>query len=181
MTKGKKTESVKITAQATGAFGERAVEAELLRHNWIPANINATVKNAAKYDIYALKRIDERERQIQIQVKTCRPNMKAVLYGGFREDKPITAEGISETAFTVVVRMGDKRERDRFYVVPTAVVLQEIGARQREHKNRRHIGMWKLRFKARNDGHQEAGCDIENKWSQYLDNWGQLDRVSLAD
>jgi hypothetical protein len=41
----------KITHQAAGAFGEKAVEAELLRHNWIPANINQTVKNAADFDI----------------------------------------------------------------------------------------------------------------------------------
>jgi hypothetical protein len=56
-----------ITAQAAGAFGEKAVEAELLRRNWIPANVNATVKNAAKFDIYALKG----NRSVQIQVKTC--------------------------------------------------------------------------------------------------------------
>jgi len=69
----------KITHQAAGAFGEKAVEAELLRHNWIPANVNQTVKNAAKFDIYAVK-VD---RSVQIRVKTCRPNMTAFLYGGF--------------------------------------------------------------------------------------------------
>jgi hypothetical protein len=180
MAKGKKTKSGKITPQAAGAFGEKAVEAELLRHNWIPANVNASVKNAAKFDIYAVNRVNERERQVQIQVKTCRPGMPAFLNGGFQAGKPITAAGISESDFTVVVRMGDKRERDRFYVVPTAVVWTEIGARQREHKVRKHIGMWRLRFKGRRDGRQEAGCDIENKWSQYLDDWQQLDRVSFA-
>jgi hypothetical protein len=38
-----------ITPQAAGAFGEKAVEAELLRRKWIPANVNPTVKNAAKW------------------------------------------------------------------------------------------------------------------------------------
>jgi hypothetical protein len=41
----------RLSNQAVGAFGERAVEAELLRHGWIPANVNATVKNAADFDI----------------------------------------------------------------------------------------------------------------------------------
>jgi hypothetical protein len=39
--------SIWINAQSVGAFGERAVEVELLRRGWIPANVNATVKNAA--------------------------------------------------------------------------------------------------------------------------------------
>jgi hypothetical protein len=47
--------SIKISPQAVGAFGEHAVEVELLRHGWIPANVNATVKNAANYDIFARK------------------------------------------------------------------------------------------------------------------------------
>jgi hypothetical protein len=62
-----------------GAFGEKAVEAELLRHNWIPANVNQTIKNAAKFDVYAVKG----DRSVQICVKTCRPGMTAFLYGGF--------------------------------------------------------------------------------------------------
>ena len=49
-----------ITAQAAGDFGEKAVESdELLRRNWMPANVNATVKNAVNFGIYALKHINE--------------------------------------------------------------------------------------------------------------------------
>ena len=36
--------------QAVGAYGEKMVEAELLRRGWLPANVNATVKNAAEFD-----------------------------------------------------------------------------------------------------------------------------------
>lgn len=174
MTKGT---TASITAQAAGAFGEKAVEAELLRRNWMPANINATVKNAAKFDIYALKAIDGRDRQVQIRVKTCRPNMTAFLCGGFRAGKPITAAGINETDFTIVVRMGRTREEDRFYVVPTAVVWKEIGKRQAEHRARgtTDIGMWRLSFNERKDGIKEAGAGIEKKWSKYLGRWELLD------
>jgi hypothetical protein len=44
-----------LSNQAVGAYGEKAVEAELLRHQWIPSNVNATVKNAAEYDLIAQK------------------------------------------------------------------------------------------------------------------------------
>ena len=147
-----------ITAQAAGAFGEKAVEAELLRRNWMPANVNATVKNAAKFDIYAVKR----DRHVQIRVKTCRPNKTACVWGGFRKNNPITARGINKIDFTIVVRMGKSREVDRFYVVPTAVVWKEIGKRQTEQKpkRRKEIGMWRLSFGERRDGQERRGMGL---------------------
>jgi hypothetical protein len=162
-----------ITPQAAGAFGEKAVEAELLRRNWIPANVNATVKNAAKFDIYALKG----NRTVQIQVKTCRPDMPAFLCSGFQPGKPITPKTVGPTDFTIVVRMGKKHGADRFYVVPTAVAYEEIGKRQSEQAGRgvKDIGMWRLSFAARKDGKEVAGTGIETKWGEYLDRWDLLD------
>jgi hypothetical protein len=88
----------KITQQAAGAFGEKAVEAELLRHNWIPANVNQTVKNAAKFDIYAVKG----DRSVQVRVKTCRPGMPAFPMGGFAPGNPITTNDITDSDFTII-------------------------------------------------------------------------------
>ncbi len=163
-----------ITPQAVGAFGEKAVEAELLRHNWIPANVNATVKNAAKFDIYAVKG----NRSVQIQVKTCRPGMRAFLYGGFQPGKPITTKDVGRTEFTIIVRMGNQHEDDRFYVVPTFKAFEEIGKRQREHakKGVKDIGMWRLSFAPLKNGHDAAGTDIERKWEKYLGSWDVLDK-----
>jgi hypothetical protein len=167
-----------ITHQAADAFGEKAVEAELLRHNWIPANINQTVKNAAKFDIYAMK-ADRPDRSVQIRVKTCRPKMTAFLWGGFSPGETITTADITASDFTVVVRMGERREGDRFYVVPTTVAWKEIAKRQLEHKNKesgvKEIGMWRLSFSDRKDGQQEAGRGIERKWGQYEGAWDLLD------
>jgi hypothetical protein len=162
-----------ITPQAAGAFGEKAVEAELLRHNWIPANVNATVKNAAKFDIYALKG----NRSVQIQVKTCRPDMPAFLCSGFQPGKPITSETVGPSDFTIVVRMGNQHGADRFYVLPTTVAYKEIGKRQSEHaeKGVKDIGMRRLSFAPRKDGEEVAGSGIENKWAEYLDRWDLLD------
>jgi len=166
-------EAKKITAQAAGAFGEKAVEAELLRHNWIPANVNQTIKNAAKFEIYAVKG----DRSVQIRVKTCRPGMTAFLYGGFRPGIAITTADITHSDFTIIVRMGRRREDDRFYVVPTTVAWKEIGKRQREHREKdvKDIGMWRLSFSDRKDGREEAGAGIERKWGQYQGAWDLLD------
>jgi hypothetical protein len=163
----------KITPQATGAFGEKAVEAEGLRHNWIPANVNQTIKNAATYDIYAVKG----ERSIRIQVKTCRPGMSAFLYSGFTPGTPIITDGIADSDFTVIVRMGDRRPDDRFYVVPTLVALKEVALRQKERAERgaNEIGMWRLRFADRRDGRAEAGAGIERKWGRYEGAWNLLE------
>jgi len=154
-----------ITNQAAGAFGEKAVEAELLRHNWIPANVNQTIKNAAKFDIYAVKG----DRSIQVRVKTCRPGMSAVLMGGFPPGKPITTNDITRSDFTIIARMGKSRQDDRFYVMPTTIVWKEIATRQSEHKERssaQEIGK---------DGQERGGVGIERKWKQYEGAWKLLD------
>src|SRR5207237_3237333 len=44
---------LKMTPQMVGAYGEKVVEAQLLRRGWIPSNVNASVKNAARFDIVA--------------------------------------------------------------------------------------------------------------------------------
>jgi hypothetical protein len=164
-----------ITAQAAGAYGEAAVVAELLRRNWIPSNVNRTVKNAEMYDIHAFKESNKRNRAVQIRVKSCRPNQKAVLFSGFEPGERITARRIGKTDFTVIVRMGDKRGEDKFYVVPTDRVWAEIGKRQKHKIGGRDIGMWRLSFTERRDGREEAGRGIERKWGKYLENWEQLD------
>jgi hypothetical protein len=162
-----------MTPQAAGAFGEKAVEAELLRRNWMPANVNATVKNAADVDIYAFKR----NRSVKIRVKTCRPNMSAVLFGSFHPDQLIPIHGIEATDFTVIVRMHDQRGKDEFYVVPTIVVRKLIRARQAYFRRRgaKDIGMFRLRFPDRKDGAKEPGAGIGRKWKPYLDAWKLLD------
>jgi hypothetical protein len=166
----------KITHQAAGAFGEKAVEAELLRRNWIPANVNQTVKNAIKFDIYATK-ADDPNRSVQIRVKTCRPNMTAFLWGGFSPTDTITTADTVPTDFTVIVRMGDRREDDRFYILPTAIAWKEIALRQSEHREKssaKEIGMWRLSFRDRRDGQERGGEGIERKWKQYEAAWDLL-------
>src|SRR5262245_31760888 len=44
------------SGQLVGAFGERAVEAELLRRCWVTANINASIRNVKDFDLFAVKK-----------------------------------------------------------------------------------------------------------------------------
>lgn len=168
-----------ITHQAVGAFGEKAAEAELLRHGWIPANVNATVKNAAKFDIYALKG----NRTVHLRVKTCGPNVAGFQFGGLPSGGVATTDKISGSDFTILVRMGDQREKDQFYIVPTAVVQKEIALRKKDYLKspkrdgspRKDTGHWTLRLCERKDGREEGGWGLVEKWRKYLGGWSLLD------
>jgi hypothetical protein len=104
----------KLSHQAVGAFGESAVEAELLRHGWIPANVNATIKNAADFDIYALKN----GHTVHLRVRACGPDTRAFQFGGFDPAEQVKVGKFNDTDFTVLVSMSSDRNRDQFYVLP---------------------------------------------------------------
>lgn len=57
----------RTNGQLVGAFGERAVEAELLRRGWVTANINASIRNVKDIDLFA----EKNNRSLRIRVKTC--------------------------------------------------------------------------------------------------------------
>jgi hypothetical protein len=99
----------KIKSQAVGAYGEKVVEAELLRCLWVPANINASIKNAADFDIFALKN----GRTVHIRVKTCGPDVKEFQFSSKRGQK-ITTTGFTNADFTVLVSMEKVRNEDEF-------------------------------------------------------------------
>jgi hypothetical protein len=68
-----------ITTQAVGAYGEKVVEAELLRHGWMPANANKTVANAAAFDIYA----SWKKNLVAIRVRACGPTKAEFVFKKF--------------------------------------------------------------------------------------------------
>jgi hypothetical protein len=169
----------KLSRQGVGAFGERAVEAELLRRGWIPANVNATVKNAADFDIYAVKT----GHTVHLRVRSCAPDTRAFQFGGFDPGEQVKVGKFSDTDFTVLVSMSSDRNRDQFYVFPSRVVRQEIALRKREYLSvakrdgtaRKDTGHWTLRLAKRKDGRQEAGYGLEDKWKAYSDAWDLLE------
>jgi hypothetical protein len=167
-----------LTAQKVGAFGERAVEAELLRRGWIPANVNPTLKNAADYDIFAYNDPIE----VHIRVKTCGPSQPGFQFGGFKGD--IETTGFRKNDFTVLVRMGADRTRDQFYVVPTSTVRKQL----KEHRNhylktpkrngetRKDLGHWTLHLADLRKGEDRPSHGLEKRWAKYLGKWDLLER-----
>lgn len=169
----------RLSAQAVGAYGEKVVEAELLRCGWLASNVNASVKNAADYDILAHR---PGRPVIRVRVKTCGPGIDAFQF--------VTPRGeVEDLDFTVLVRMGVNRATDEFYVLPTHIVREEITAREadytgrmkRDGSPRKSTGHWALRLRSRKDGRTEAGYGLADKWQKYLDGWSQLDGVSKLD
>jgi hypothetical protein len=161
-----------ISSRAVGAYGERVVEAELLREGWIPANI----RNAADFDIYAKKG----DRQIHIRVKTCGPSLRQFQYG-FRVGEPVPTAGLSDLDFSVLVSMGEVRSTDELYVLTTRVVRQALdnhrtfylSQTKRDGSQRKDNGHWALRlFRG---GSDDPGYDLGQRWQNYKNNWALLD------
>jgi hypothetical protein len=162
--------------QLVSAFGERAVEAELLRRGWVTANINASIRNVKDFDLFAAKNA----RSLQIRVKTCSAN--ADVQYGTPQNQEITTDDIRETDFTVVVRMDATRNDDRFYVVPTPVVLQALAEWRRaslaepgRKGPRKDEGHWVLRWREHREWQSRPNYGFEKKWAEYLNRWDQLD------
>jgi hypothetical protein len=152
---------MQMTSSAVGAYGERIVEAELLRRGWIPANVNASIRNNAEHDIYA-KRGKE---MMLISVKACGIGKRAF---------PLSVGGVAEPTpsdFTILVRMGACRAQDEFYVVPTSVVRQEVRARREyalQVRQQQDSNFWRLDLGGP-DG--QPGCNLASRWREYRDNW----------
>jgi hypothetical protein len=161
-----------VAKQLIGAFGERAVEAELLRRRWVTANINASIRNARDFDLFAAKK----NRSLQIRVKTCSPGEDAQF--GTPENQEITMDEITDTDFTVIVRMGASRESDQFYIVPTRVVFDALSAhRTAALSTQKDKGHWVLKWRELRSGKVKPNYGFEKKWAKYLNAWDGLEEA----
>jgi hypothetical protein len=162
-----------ITAQAVGAYGERVVEAELLRRGWIVSNVNASVKNAAVFDILAWK---GKGQPVPIRVKTCGPGQEVFQFG-FKPG-PVDMGDLREVDFMILVAMGEERTTDCFYVLPTSVVWNALEARRQSifSKPKRKDGLprketGRININLRGKGEHR---DFARKWAGYVDAWDLL-------
>lgn len=159
--------------QVVGAYGEKLVEAELLANGWLPANVNATISTAANFDIFAQKG----DQVVPIQVKCCGPEQEGFSFPRF---PPTREPGAGE--FTILVKMGKRRETDLIFVIPTRELYKDIMA-FREASRRvgiKDIGMWTLRLhqpRKNVKDHRRYGYGFARKWGKWLNNWKQLDAV----
>jgi hypothetical protein len=172
----------KMTPQAVGAYGERMVEAALLRRGWIPSNVNASVKNAAPFDIVAQR---PKGQLVPIRVKTCGPEQEAFQFG-FKPG-PVPLDDLRPIDFTVLVAMGESATADRFFVVPTRVVREALEAGRdafykrlrRDGQPRVETGLITLWLRPlRKDDERDRQHDFARKWERYLGGWGLLADIS---
>ena len=167
---------VRITAQAVGAYGERIVEAELLRQGWLPGNLNHSVTNAARFDIIAVK--VGAERIVPIRVKTCSSKYTSFQFS--------VKESVSDNPFLVredgdfmaIVAMGDLRKDDRIFIIATATVQaavlkwrnEYLSTPKRDGGDHKSTSQWTLHLRGdpakSNYGFNQKWKDYENAWSQ---------------
>jgi hypothetical protein len=164
-------------SQVVGAYGEKIVEAELLRNGWLPANVNATVSNAANFDIFAQKG----DHIVPIQVRTCGPETDEFSFPRF---PPSRVPGPNE--FTVLVKMGKKRETDQIFVMPTRELHKDIEEFRAASKiaGIKDIRKWALRLyepRKVTKEHRSYGYGFARKWEKWLNNWKQLESTTAAD
>jgi len=170
-----------LTKQAVGAYGEKMVEAELLRRGWIPSNVNASVRNAAEFDVIAQKAA----RVVLLRVKASGPGQR-----GFQFSVPagtkLSVTGLRANDITVLVSMGSDRQDDEFYIVPTKIVRKCVNAHideylaqnTRKGEARKDTGQWVLYLDALKSGEERHSHGYKDKWSKYKDGWALLDHVA---
>ena len=165
-----------MTPQMVGAYGEKMVEAALLRHGWIPSNVNASVRNAARFDIVAQ---GPQGQLAPIRVKACGPKQHAFQFG--LKPGRVPKDDLLKIDFTVLVAMGDELADDRFFVVPTKVVREALeagrvsfhGVPRKDGQPRVETGqitLWLRPLKSKDDPQH----DFARKWKHYLDQWDLL-------
>jgi hypothetical protein len=169
--------SRKITPQAIGAYGEKIVEAELLRRGWIASNVNANIKNVADFDIFALKD----GRSVHLRVKTCGPEFDAFQFSGrLIREQP---KNIGNLDFAVLVRMGATRQDDHFYIIPTRALLETIHSYRQAYLDRakrdggirKDVGHWTLHLAELRSGEDRVNYGLATKWAAYRDKWDLLE------
>jgi hypothetical protein len=174
----------RIRAQVIGAYGEKAVEAELLWRGWVTANINTSIKNAADFDIFARKG----EKAVNIRVKACGPGVNAFTFGGFRPGKRIRTYNHGKVDFTLLVGMGNNRSEDVFYIIPTRIVRKRkrldsyrtyyLRKKGRNGNQRKDLGWWTLHLAELKRGEDRLSYGLVRKWKRFLGNWATLEKRS---
>jgi len=167
-----------MSPQAVGAYGEKIVEAALLRRGWIPSNVNASIKNAAQFDLVAQSRAGQ---IVPIRVKTCGPGQDAFQFG-FKPG-PVPMHDLRDVDFTVLIAMGENPAADQFYIMPTCTVREalESGRKafyarlKKDGEPRIETGQITLWLRPLRSGIDDCQHAFADKWRQYLDAWHLLE------
>jgi hypothetical protein len=167
----------KLSAQMIGRLGELAVEQELLKRGWMAGNFNASLANAAAFDLFAVKD----HFRVCIRVKATSGTM--VQYTA-KSDGSIF-RGLADVNghdFVVIVLVEGDRAAE-FYVLPTRLVSEKlIAVNTQWHKAAKKDGTPRKKTPHRAldfNGPlepQTSGRGMRLKWADYKDAWHLLER-----
>ncbi|MDA8252326.1 MAG: hypothetical protein M0Z28_24605 [Rhodospirillales bacterium] len=151
---------------------------ELLRNGWITANVNTSIKNAADYDLFALKR----GRWVSIRVKACHFTIRAFQFN-FRNAEDIIPQDLAANDFSIMVNVGCTRDKDEFYIVPTLILRGQIKKQRefylsrpkRDGGQRKDDGHWALHLDDMKSDPDRYNCGYAMKWKDYRNAWPVLD------
>ena len=79
--------------------------------------------------------------------------------------------------------MGNDRDSDCFYVIPTKIVRMRLARYRNAYLNtgkrngekRKDIGHWTLHLAPLRNGEKRFNYGLEKHWNIYLDNWASLE------
>ena len=170
----------KVSQQELSRLAELAVEAELTKRGWLVGNFNASIKNAAVYDLFAVKG----KFKTTLRVKGVRLNDNLVgnlLYAVKKKSGEVFLNLYQgdETDLSVIVGLKDGNP-ENYYIVPTYIVDKELKSHHKEwlktpkkdgtpHKD---SNLRQIRF---NDQTDKISGGYKVKWKKYLNNWKLLE------
>ena len=157
----------KSETQVVGRLGELLVEQVLITRGWLVANFNASIRNAAIYDLCAVRE----QTVITVRVKARRADVSAFRWS-VKKNGVIFSNIRKSGDFVIAVSTGDAPE---FYVLPTHVVNRALKRNYRHYrKDRPRTKDWSARIiwlsgspKARSRGYAQ-------RWRKYWNNWSLL-------
>jgi len=169
----------KVSQQALSRLAELAVEAELTKKGWLTGNFNASIKNAAVYDLFAVKG----KYKTTIRVKGVRLDDKFegnLLYAVKKNGEVfLNLYEKDETDITVIAGLKDGKP-ENYYIVPTYIINNEIKSAHKEWLNttkkdgspHKDSTLRQIRF---NDKVDKISSGYKVKWKKYLNNWELLE------
>jgi hypothetical protein len=85
--------------------------------------------------------------------------------------------------FTILVHMGEDRQSDHFYILPTRDVRLQLNKYRRRYLDtprrdglkRKDLGHWTLRLAEMRSGEDRDSYGFARKWASHRDNWALLE------
>tara|TARA_Y100000294_G_scaffold29620_1_gene25060 strand:+ start:490 stop:1011 length:522 start_codon:yes stop_codon:yes gene_type:complete len=169
----------KVSQQELSRLAELAVEAELTKRGWLVGNFNASIKNAAVYDLFAVK--DQFKTTLRVKGVRLDKNLVGNLLYAVKKNGEmfLNLKKGNDSDLSVIVGLKDGNP-ENYYIIPTYIVDEEV---QQNHKAwlkkpRKDGGVHKdtnLRQIKFDDKIDKISSGYKIKWKKYLNNWKLLE------